>query len=327
MAGGGLPQMGVTGRIAPEHQAQPGRVLCVWGDAGWGSLVCQGKSRDGRFADQLVEACAAMVRSWAPQPAPAWVTCIPSRRHPNLVPDFARRLATALNLPFHPVLEKTDDRPAQKEMANSSQQARNVDGSLRIRGNVPAGPVLLVDDMVDSRWTLTVAAYVLTSNGSGPVYPLALASTANADDDCATDTQYAGHPVADRSAHRGAQQRGILRTADVKGIQPAGPLLREKQKQPADLIEPGAEETVSVCAVVFGRERLESLLGSRVSAESGGGSLAGPGHLGRESRRRNLPSPPQGPAQRGRPAGSLWLRGGGVAGYRRPGGRWLTSCG
>jgi len=122
------------------------------------------------------------VRSWAPQPAPVWVTCIPSRNHPNLVPDFARRLAVALNLPFHPVLEKADDRPPQKEMANSSQQARNVDGALRVQGQVPRGPVLLVDDMVDSRWTLTVAAYLLISNGSGPVYPLALASTANSDE-------------------------------------------------------------------------------------------------------------------------------------------------
>jgi ATP-dependent DNA helicase RecQ len=110
------------------------------------------------------------------------VTSIPSLRHPDLVPDFARRLAAALNLPFQVVLEKSDMRPPQKEMANSSQQARNVDGSLRIHGNVPTGPVLLVDDMVDSKWTLTVAAYLLTSNGSGPVHPLALASTANADE-------------------------------------------------------------------------------------------------------------------------------------------------
>ena len=83
------------------------------------------------------------------------------------------------------MLEKTDDRPAQKEMANSSQQARNVDGSLRVQGNMPTGPVLLVDDMVDSKWTLTVAAYLLASHGSAPVYPLALvalASTANADE-------------------------------------------------------------------------------------------------------------------------------------------------
>lgn len=180
--GGGLPHMNVSGNIPEASRAQPGRILCIWNDAGWGSLVRQGKSRDGRFAEQLVEACAAMVRSWAPQPAPVWVTCIPSRRHPDLVPDFARRLAAALNLPFHPVLEKTDDRPAQKEMANSSQQARNVDGALAVRGPVPTGPVLLIDDMVDSKWTLTVAAYLLTSNGSGPVYPLALASTANADE-------------------------------------------------------------------------------------------------------------------------------------------------
>jgi ATP-dependent DNA helicase RecQ len=179
---GGLPHMNVRGNIPNAFRAQNGRVLSVWADAGWGALVRQGKSRDGRFADQLVDACATMVRSWAPQPAPTWVTCIPSRRHPNLVPDFASRLAAALNLPFHPVLEKTDDRPAQKEMQNSSQQARNIDGSLRIQANVPTGPVLLVDDMVDSKWTLSVASYLLTSNGSGLVYPLALASTANSDE-------------------------------------------------------------------------------------------------------------------------------------------------
>lgn len=181
---GGLASLNVKGNttIDSDKTMQSGRVLCMWGDAGWGSLVRRGKLLDGRFADQLVEACAAMVRTWAPQPAPTWVTCIPSRRHPTLVPDFARRLAAALSLPFHLVLEKTDDRPEQKEMANSSQQARNVDGSLRILGGVPPGPALLIDDMVDSKWTLTVAAYLLTSNGSGPVYPLALASTANSDE-------------------------------------------------------------------------------------------------------------------------------------------------
>lgn len=67
-------------------------------------------------------------------------------------------------------------------MANSSQQARNVAGSLIVQGTVPAGSVLLVDDMVDSRWTMTVAAYLLRSNGSGAVFPLALASTANSDE-------------------------------------------------------------------------------------------------------------------------------------------------
>jgi ATP-dependent DNA helicase RecQ len=90
--------------------------------------------------------------------------------------NVARQLATALNLPFHLALEKTDDRPEQKTMANSSQQARNIDGSLAVNvGTLPAGPVLLVDDMVDSCWTLTVAAWLLTANGCRLVYPLALA--------------------------------------------------------------------------------------------------------------------------------------------------------
>jgi ATP-dependent DNA helicase RecQ len=173
---GGMPQYQVGGRIARNFQAQPGRALCVWGDAGWGGVVRQGKYWDRRFADELVAACVRLVREWDPQPAPAWVTCVPSLRHPDLVPDFTRRLAAALGLSFHAVLEKTDDRPEQKTMANSTQQARNIDGSLRITADVlPTGPVLLVDDMVDSRWTFTVAAWLLRSHGSGDVWPLALA--------------------------------------------------------------------------------------------------------------------------------------------------------
>ena len=179
---GGLPQMNVRGNIPEQLRAQEGRMLSIWNDAGWGTLVRQGKSRDGRFADTLVEACAVMVRAWNPNPPLTWITCIPSKRHPDLVPHFARRLATALSLPLHSVLQKNDDRAAQKEMANSSQQARNVDGSLIVHGTVPTGPVLLVDDMIDSRWTMTVAAYLLRSNGSGAVFPLALASTANSDE-------------------------------------------------------------------------------------------------------------------------------------------------
>ncbi|MBN1362952.1 MAG: DEAD/DEAH box helicase [Sedimentisphaerales bacterium] len=173
---GGLAQFEVKGSIPAHLRAQPGKALCIWGDAGWGGLVRRGKYHDGCFTDQLVDACKAMVRQWDPQPAAAWVTCIPSRRHPDLVPDFARRLASALGLPFHAVLEKTDDRPEQKEMANSAQQARNVDGALAVTVQpLPAGPVLLVDDMVDSRWTLTIAAWLLRSRMSGEVWPLALA--------------------------------------------------------------------------------------------------------------------------------------------------------
>ena len=175
---GGLPQYRLNGQIPRALQAQDGKALCVWGDAGWGNLVRLGKYHDHHFADDLVAACAAMYREWNPRPAPSWVTCVPSLRHPDLVPNFAERLAAALGLPFHVVIIKTDNRPEQKTMANSTQQARNVDGSLALSGAaIPPGPVLLVDDMVDSRWTLTVAAWLLRSNGSGEVWPLALSET------------------------------------------------------------------------------------------------------------------------------------------------------
>ena len=175
---GGLPRYEVRGSIPSEHRSETGKALCIWGDAGRGGLVRRGKYRDGRFADDLVRACAALMAQWTPQPAPEWVTCIPSRRHPDLVPDFADRLATEMGLPFHRSLSKVEDRAEQKSMANSVQQARNVDGSLAVSLEpLPAGPVLLVDDMVDSRWTLTVAAWLLRSKGSGEVWPLALALT------------------------------------------------------------------------------------------------------------------------------------------------------
>jgi ATP-dependent DNA helicase RecQ len=175
---GGMPHYQVKGFISPALQAQPGKALCVWGDAGWGGLVRTGKYHDHHFGDDLVNACVKMIREWNPQPAPEWVTCVPSLRHPDLVPNFAQRLAKALGLPFHGVLTKTDNRPEQKTMANSSQQARNIDGSLDINGQpVPHGAVLLIDDMVDSRWTLTVSAWLLRKAGSGNVWPIALSQT------------------------------------------------------------------------------------------------------------------------------------------------------
>jgi ATP-dependent DNA helicase RecQ len=167
----------VKGSIPDHYVAQPGKALARWGDSGWGKLVKQGKQTDKRFDDALVNACLTMIREWNPNPVPTWVTCIPSRRHPALVKDFAQRLANGLSLPFVEALEKTDERPEQKNMANSAQQARNVDGALKITSKPLPGAVLLVDDMVDSRWTLTVASYLLRTAGSGPVWPLALAVT------------------------------------------------------------------------------------------------------------------------------------------------------
>lgn len=173
---GGMPVYGVTGVIPAALRAEEGRALCSWGDAGWGAAVKKGKYVDRAFPDELVDACASLVRTWNPNPTPVWMTSLPSRRHPELVPGFAQRLATALAIPYHPVMDSTADRAEQKNMANSVQQALNLDGALRVtREKLPTGPVLLVDDIVDSRWTMTVAAWLLRTHGAGPVYPLALA--------------------------------------------------------------------------------------------------------------------------------------------------------
>jgi ATP-dependent DNA helicase RecQ len=198
--------------VIPEKlRAQQGRVLCMYGDAGWGHEVARGKYQTGRFSDALVAASAELIQSkWNPEPPPQWVTAIPSRRHAELVRDFAQRLAASLGLPFVPALHQGRETQPQKEMRCSALQLRNVLRAFQVReapvlarpaaeaaaagltgvfqrlawqvgatlGNgptLPPVPVLLVDDMVDSGWTLTLAAVLLQHHGSGPVYPFALA--------------------------------------------------------------------------------------------------------------------------------------------------------
>ena len=173
---GGLKHSNNHGKIAKSYQANSGKVLSFLGDAGLGDLVNVGKNQQQYFSDELIDACVIMFKEWDPQPAPTWVTCVPSLRNPTLVPDFAKRLAHALNLSFRVAIEKTDSRPEQKKFNNSFQQARNVDGSLApIQDQILSSPVLLVDDVILSGWTLTISSWLLRKNGSGEVWPLALA--------------------------------------------------------------------------------------------------------------------------------------------------------
>jgi ATP-dependent DNA helicase RecQ len=167
-----------TGSSIPEElRCDWGRALCVYGESGLGGLVKRGKYVDQRFGDELLDAAVECVtRRWRPAPAPEWVTWIPSRRDTTLVPEFARRLAARLGLPAVAALEKPNDTTQQKEMQNSVQQARNVGAAfIASESAVRPGAVLLVDDIVDSGWTLTAAGAKLRRAGSGPVYPFALA--------------------------------------------------------------------------------------------------------------------------------------------------------
>ena len=166
-------------RIAAEHRLEEGRALTRWGDGGWGRLVRAGRQQDGRFDDRLVAAARDLIRDrWQPEPAPEWVTFVPSLRRPELVPDFASRLAESLGLACKDVVLRVHETEPQKAMHNSQQQYRNVCDAFEISDKVPSGPVTLIDDMVDSRWTLTVVGLRLREAGSGPVFPFALADTA-----------------------------------------------------------------------------------------------------------------------------------------------------
>jgi len=166
---------GLSGRISPPNG--PGLALCVHGDAGWGREVQRGKYVDGAFSEELVAASARAIRErWHPAPAPSWVTALPSLARPGLVGTFACTLAERLGLPYVECLTVRHAAEPQKAMQNSVQQLRNAHDKLGIEGDaVLPGPVLLVDDIVDSRWTMTVAGWLLASQGSGPVHPFALA--------------------------------------------------------------------------------------------------------------------------------------------------------
>lgn len=157
-------------------RGEEGRILSRWSEPVWGGLVAQGKAQ-GYFDNELVEASVDLIlKRWR---APvAWVTCIPSNRHPTLVPDFAARLAAALGVPFRPVITKSRETEPQKNMENRFHQCNNLDGAFTVHPEPGTeNAVLLVDDVVDSAWTLTLAAALLRQTGIAAVYPFALATT------------------------------------------------------------------------------------------------------------------------------------------------------
>ena len=85
------------------------------------------------------------------------------------------RVATRLRLPYRERVAATRPTAPQAQMENSAQQHRNVSGAFAVEGDLAIGPVLLVDDIVDSRWTMTEVAGVLRAAGVEAVLPIALA--------------------------------------------------------------------------------------------------------------------------------------------------------
>lgn len=162
-----------------DLQAEKGCALSRWRDGVWGDLVARGKA-ENHFDDELLEPMVRMIQSMAIEEQPSWLTYVPSPRRPKLVKDFAHRLADALGIPCSDAISVCVERPPQKSMENSFHQSENLDGAFEVdEEKVYTDPVFLLDDAVDSRWTMTVVAALLKRCNAGKVHPIALTSTSN----------------------------------------------------------------------------------------------------------------------------------------------------
>jgi len=205
----GMRELGIelSGRIPPAAQAQPGRVVARLTDLGWGPrlrALLAPPAPDGPVPADLVEAVVKVLTAWDWAERPAAVVALPSRSRPELVASLADQIAAIGRLPQAGALDYTarsgngtgPDGPdgqhisaqhnsAQHNSAqhNSAQRLRAVWQELTLPEPVAkaaaaaGGPVLLVDDRIETGWTMTVAAKLLRDAGAAAVLPLALASS------------------------------------------------------------------------------------------------------------------------------------------------------
>jgi ATP-dependent DNA helicase RecQ len=180
----GMAALGVdaAGRIPAGHLAEPGRALGRLTDVGWGTrlrALLAEEAPDGPVTDDVAAAVVTVLAGWGWSVRPAAVVSLPSRRRPVLVDSLARRIAGVGRLPY---LGRLDGAPGPRRL-NSAQwlaalwQAFAVPDEVRAGLATLAGPVLLVDDRVDTRWTVTVATRLLREAGAPGVLPFALAIT------------------------------------------------------------------------------------------------------------------------------------------------------
>jgi ATP-dependent DNA helicase RecQ len=166
---GGTP--GRKGRIAG---LQPGRALAFADDPAWAEVLATLWRADGpapqEVRDGMVEVLRRWSRSWQ---RPAAIVAMPSRRFPQLVGSVAEHLATIGRLPLVDALEVTGPPPSAE--VSSGVRVRELLARTALHpGTDLDGPVLLVDDVIRTRWTVTVASSLLVEAGASAVLPLAV---------------------------------------------------------------------------------------------------------------------------------------------------------
>lgn len=174
----------VSGRIDADYQAEPGRAVGRLTDIGWGPRLREfvgPRAADVLPPDDLLQACIRVLAAWEWTRRPVGVIALGSQNRPQLVRGLATRIATIGQLPYLGELV-----PGTDAAGHATNSARRV-GALWERFRMPDalaaqlstldGPVLLMDDYVDTGWTFTVATWQLRQAGAPAVLPFALAST------------------------------------------------------------------------------------------------------------------------------------------------------
>ena len=162
------------GRIAPAARAEPGRALALAEDPAWLAALGPVLAGDEPVPAEVFDGLVRILSGWGwPAGRPSWVSWVPSRTHPVLLGDLATRLAGLGRMSVATPLA-AEGPGFQREAATGVESARTALSRLRVAGTVPDGPVLLLDDLCRSGYTLTVAAALLREAGAGPVYPLVL---------------------------------------------------------------------------------------------------------------------------------------------------------
>jgi ATP-dependent DNA helicase RecQ len=171
-----MPEEDGRSKIEESRKPEPGRVLSVYGDPGYGSLVSRQQSQNNQYSSELIEAAVGHIRAeWSPVPEPAWATPVPSKTGDDKVRNLTQRIAAELGIEYIEAVEQSREIQPQHELANSYQKCWNVREAFEATALVRPEPVLLVDDTVGSRWTFTEVSLTLRDAGSGPVFPFALA--------------------------------------------------------------------------------------------------------------------------------------------------------
>lgn len=175
------PSKDFFGTTIISNQLLEGLCLSKYHDVGYGKLVKDGKYKDQRFADELVGKSTSVLKEIIKKYNIKYITNVPSLRS-NIVEDFTKRLAEGLKIEYVDTLLKIGTNQ-QKDMNNSYHQCKNAVNSFKCKGNNYSGNIILVDDMVDSRWTITVCGHYLMEGGFDSVYPYALADTSRREDE------------------------------------------------------------------------------------------------------------------------------------------------